>query len=257
MTIVQTSTALYTIASKEIGRFLRIWTQTLLPSVITMVMYLIIFGTFIGNRIHVVEHIDYIQFIIPGLIMMSVITNAYTNVVSSFYLGKFTRHIEELLVSPTPNYVILIGYTIGGVLRGLVVGILISIISLLFTKISLYNIPLTILFILLTSILFSLAGFLNSLFAKSFDDISLIPTFILTPLSYLGGVFYSIDLLPKFWQVVSRCNPILYMVNGFRYGFLGTSDVSVMAGLYILISCIAILFITNLILLRRGFGIKT
>ena len=257
MTLHQTYTALYTIAGKEIGRFLRIWTQTLLPSVITMVMYLIIFGTFIGDRIHVVEDIAYIQFIVPGLIMMSVITNSYTNVVSSFYLGKFTRHVEELLVSPTPNYIILIGYVLGGVLRGLIVGILISLISLFFTKLTVHNMTLMILFILLTAILFSLAGFMNSLFAKSFDDISLIPTFVLTPLSYLGGVFYSIDLLPQFWQIVSRCNPILYMVNGFRYGFLGTSDVNVMLGLYILIICIVILFVLNLIFLRRGIGIKT
>ncbi|ODS23513.1 ABC transporter permease [Candidatus Endobugula sertula] len=227
MSFAEQWVAFCTILRKEIVRFIRIWVQTLLPPVITMGLYFVIFGTLIGSRIGQMDGFSYMEFVVPGLIMMSVITNSYGNVVSSFFSVKFQRSIEEILVSPTPNYIILLGYVSGGVCRGLLVGIIVTLVSLLFTRLSIYSLPITIGIVLMTSVVFALAGFLNAIFARSFDDISIIPTFILTPLIYLGGVFYSMSLLPEFWQFVSKLNPLLYMVNAFRYGILGVSDINV------------------------------
>ena len=256
MTLSEKYTAFTTIFRKEVVRFTRIWVQSLLPPVVTMFLYFIIFGKFIGSQISDISGYSYMEFIVPGLVMMSVITNSYSNVVSSFFSTKFQHSVEELLVSPTPNYVIILGYVCGGMARGILVGILVTITSLIFVPLKLHNIGFVILYISLTSILFSLAGLMNAIFAKKFDDITIIPTFVLTPLIYLGGVFYSISLLPSFWQEVSKLNPILYMVNGFRFGFLGMTDVNVFFGLTISIIFIFILFFAILYLLKKGVGLK-
>ena len=249
--------ALRTIATKEILRFARIWIQTILPPVITMALYFIIFGNLIGPRIGQMDGFDYMEFIIPGLIMMAVITNSYSNVVSSFYGSKFQRHIEEMIISPTPNYIILVGYVLGGVTRGLSVGVAVTLVSLVFHPLNIHNLAVILSMILLTAILFSLAGLINGVYARSFDDISIIPTFVLTPLTYLGGIFYSISMLPGFWQTMSLGNPILYMVNAFRYGFLGASDISLAASYAISIGFIVVLYLFSLYLLRKGHGIRT
>jgi len=249
--------ALKAIAIKEVLRFSRIWIQTVLPPVITTALYFIIFGNLIGPRIGEMDGFGYMEFIIPGLIMMAVITNSYANVVSSFYGSKFQRHIEEMLVSPVPNYIILIGYISGGVARGLTVGVAVTIVSLIFHPLNIHSLWVMLSMIILTAILFSLAGLINGVYAKSFDDISIVPTFILTPLTYLGGVFYSISMLPEFWQQLSLANPILYMVNAFRYGFLGTSDISLTTSYAISIAFIVVLYLFSLHLLRKGHGIRT
>jgi len=219
--------AFSSILRREIRRFLRIWTQTLLPPVITTSLYFVIFGSLIGSRIGEMGGFDYMQFVVPGLIMMSVITSAYNNVVSSFFGSKFQHNIEELLVSPTPNYIILTGYVMGGVARGILVGLIVTLVSLAFTDMKIYNLGIMVTIVLLTAVLFAIAGFINAVYANNFDDISIIPTFVLTPLIYLGGVFYSIDLLPDFWADVSKLNPILYVINVFRYGALGVSDIDI------------------------------
>ena len=244
--------AFTTILRKEIKRFSRIWVQTLLPPVITMALYFVIFGKLIGSRIGNMGEFSYIQFVAPGLIMMAVLTNAYSNVVSSFFSAKFQRSIEEVLVSPTPNYVILLGYTMGGVARGICVGVLVTVMSLIFTDLHMHSWFITLAIVLLTSMLFSLAGFINAVYANTFDDVSIVPTFILTPLTYLGGVFYSIALLPEFWQNVSRLNPILHMVNAFRYGILGISDVNITYALLGLLAGVVVLFAISLRLLKTG-----
>jgi len=249
--------ALQAISTKEVRRFTRIWVQTVLPPVITTALYFIIFGNLIGPRIGKMNGFDYMEFIIPGLIMMSVITNSYANVVSSFYGSKFQRHIEEMLISPVPNYIILLGYVSGGVTRGLLVGIAVTGVSLVFNPLNIHSIAVMLSMIVLTSILFSLAGLINGVFANSFDDISIIPTFVLTPLTYLGGIFYSISMLPEFWQDVSLVNPILYMVNAFRFGFLGVSDISLWVSYLISIGFIVVLYLFCLHLLRTGYGIRT
>lgn len=248
--------AFITIVRKEIRRFTRIWAQTLLPPAITMTLYFIIFGNLIGSRIGEMGGFNYMEFIVPGLIMMSVITNSYGNVVSSFFSTKFQRNIEELLVSPTPNWVILSGYVLGGVSRGLAVGLIVTLLSLFFTKLQIHSFWVTIATVMMTSVLFSLGGFINAIFANSFDDISIIPTFILTPLTYLGGVFYSIQLLPEFWQAVSQLNPILYMVNTFRYGILGVSDINIGFAFTVIILFNLALFTIALKLLNMGKGIR-
>ena len=248
--------AFLTIVTKEVRRFTRIWTQTLLPPVITMVLYFVIFGELIGRRIGKMDGFDYAQFVAPGLIMMSLITNSYSNVVSSFFGNKFSKCIEELLVSPTPTYVILAGYVIGGVARGLAVGFIVSLVSLFFTEIHIHNLLLVILTVFLTSVMFALAGLVNGVFAKNFDDVNLIPTFVLTPLTYLGGIFYSISMLPEFWQGVSRVNPILYMVNAFRYGFLGVSDISVGYALAMIMLFIVVLATYAMHLLSKGKNLR-
>ena len=242
---------------KEIQRFTRIWVQTLVPPAITMALYFVIFGALIGSRIGEMGGFSYMEFVVPGLIMMSVLTNSYSNVVSSFYSAKFQHSIEELLVSPTPNYVILAGYISGGVCRGLAVGLIVTLLSLFFTKLQIHNLPVTLLIVLLTSILFSLMGLINAVFANSFDDISIVPTFVLTPLTYLGGVFYSIDLLSEFWQGVSKLNPILYVVNTFRYGVLGVSDINVGVALVGVFGFIVLLFGLSLWLLNNGKRLRS
>jgi ABC-2 type transport system permease protein len=249
--------SLKSIARKEIIRIFRIWVQTLVPPVITMTLYFIIFGSFIGSQLRDIDGYDYMAFIAPGLIMMSIITNSYTNTVSSFFSTKFQRNIEELLVSPTPNWVIVLGYVTGGMCRGLSVGILVSLVSLAFVRLPIHSIFYTLLFAVLTSFVFALAGMVNGIFAKKFDDISIIPTFVITPLTYLGGVFYSLSLLPEFWQLVSKANPIIYMIGGFRYGFLGITDINVWLGVAMLLMFSVLLFSVNLYLLHKGYGIRT
>lgn len=245
-----------TIIRKEVVRVLRIWVQTIVPPAITMTLYFIIFGNLIGRRIGSMDGFDYMQYIAPGLIMMSVITNSYGNVVSSFFGAKFGRHIEEMLVAPMSYATIIIGHVAGGVLRGLLVGLLVTIIALFFTRLGVAHPLIMISIVLLSSIVFSLAGFINAVFARKFDDISIVPTFVLTPLTYLGGVFYSISLLPEFWQNVSKANPILYMVNAFRYGILGTSDISIGHAYFILVVFVVVLFSACMFLMRRGIGIR-
>lgn len=249
--------ALVTIVVREIRRFMRIWMQTLLPPAISTGLYFVIFGALIGSRIGKMGGYNYMEFIVPGLVMMAVITNSYSNVVSSFYNTKFQRSIEEMLVSPTPNYIILLGYILGGTVRGLMVGGMVIALSLFFTHLQVYNAMITLMVVVMTAVLFSLGGFINAIFAESFDDISIVPTFVLTPLTYLGGVFYSIELLPEFWRQASLLNPILYMVNSFRYGILGVSDVSIGWALGMIMLCIVVLSLLALSLLNRGVGIRS
>ncbi len=250
------SIAYLTIARKEILRFSRIWIQTIVPPVIMVALYFIIFGNLIGARIGRMDGMPYIDFIMPGLIMMAIITNSYSNVVSSFFSAKFSRHIEEMLVSPIPNLVILLGFLTGGIARGLSVGLAVTLVSLFFTSFQVHHPLMVIGVAFLTSLLFSLAGLINGVFAKSFDDVSIVPTFVLTPLIYLGGIFYSIQLLPPFWQQVSLGNQILYMINSFRFGFLGVSDIAIGSALMVISAFIIVLFALALTLLNRGIGIR-
>jgi ABC-2 type transport system permease protein len=248
--------AFKTLVTKEFIRVIRIWVQTIVPPAITMTLYFIIFGSLIGRRIGSMDGYDYMQYIAPGLIMMAVITNSYGNVVSSFFGAKFARHIEEMLVAPMSNATIILGHVAGGVIRGLLVGGMVTIVALAFTKLQVQHPLITFSMVLLSSIIFSLAGFINAVFARKFDDISIIPTFVLTPLTYLGGVFYSISLLPEVWQKISLFNPILYMVNAFRYGILGTSDIEI-GHAYLIVALFVIgLFSVSLILLNRGVGTR-
>jgi len=246
-----------TIVRKEITRILRIWGQTIVPPAITMSLYFIIFGELIGRRIGEMGGFTYMQYIVPGLVIMSVITNSYGNMVSSFFGAKFGKHIEELLISPLPNWIILSGYVTGALARGLMVGVVVMGVSLLFTRIEVQHPLVMMSVLLLTAIVFALAGMVNAIFAQKFDDIAIIPTFILAPLTYLGGVFYSIALLPEFWQKVSSFNPILYMVNGFRYGMLGVSDVDLSLSYGVILTAGFILFFCCLYLLNKGIGMRT
>jgi ABC-2 type transport system permease protein len=246
-----------TLLRKEVNRILRIWTQTLLPPAITMTLYFIIFGNLIGSRIGEMDGFDYMSFIVPGLVMMAVITSSYGNMVSSFFGAKFAKHIEELLISPMPNWAILAGYVGGCLFRGLAVGVIVTGVSLFFTEIQMHNIWIVLSTVILTSVVFSLAGFINAAFATKFDDIAIIPTFILTPLTYLGGVFYSISLLPDFWQGVSKINPVLYMVNTFRYGFLGVSDINIYVAYSLIISFVVILGFFSWLILHKGWGLRS
>lgn len=246
-----------TIVIKEVNRILRIWAQTLVPPAITMTLYFVIFGNLIGSRIGEMDGFDYMLFIVPGLVMMSVITNSYGNIVSSFFGAKFGKHVEELLISPLPNWVILAGYVTGGLARGLMVGVVVMAVSLFFTDLRVEHPWITVSVVFLTAILFSLAGMINAIFAKKFDDIAIIPTFVLTPLTYLGGVFYSIELLPDFWRAVSALNPILYMVNAFRYGMLGVSDVPIGLAYGLIFVFIGLLTGICLWLLERGVGLRS
>lgn len=245
-----------TILFKEIRRFLRIWVQTLLPSAITTSLYFVVFGALIGSQVGDIQGVRYMEYIVPGLVLMAVISNSYANVVSSFYGTKFQRHIEEMLVAPIPNWIILAGYLCGGVARGMLVGGLVMAVAFTFIDIHVRHPWITFSVFFLTAVLFSAAGFINAVFAKSFDDISIIPTFVLTPLIYLGGVFYSIDMLPNFWQQTSLLNPVLYMINVFRYGILGISDISIAAGYLVIVAFIAATIGFSLFLLARGVGIK-
>lgn len=257
MNIKNNWVAFYTLLRKEVVRFMRIWTQTLLPPVINQSLYFIIFGSFIGSQVSSINGVSYMAFIVPGLVMMGVINSSFSNVVSSFFGSKFQKNIEELLVSPTPNWVIVAGYAAGGVLRGILVGIIVFIVSVFFTQPQIYSFPLIILFIALTSLVFSLGGLMNGIFANKFDDIGIFTTFILTPLTYFGGVFYSIKSLPVFWQTVSKLNPILYMIDGFRYGFYGVADVNIFISIGVLLTFTIVLLFANLHLLNKGTGLKT
>ncbi len=257
MNSFQKYTALSTIVRKEVVRFTRIWTQTLLPPVISQTLYFVIFGKFIGSQVSALQGISYMSFIIPGLVMMTVINNAFANSVSSFFSAKFQRSIEELLVSSAPPWVIIAGYTAGGILRGILCGGLVFLVSMFFERPVVEHIGIVVLFVVLTSIVFSLAGVTNGMFAKKFDDVAIFPTFVLTPLTYFGGVFYSIHSLPDVWQKLSYLNPILYMVNGFRYGFYGISDVSVLASLLMLVGFALGLTMLNLYLFKKGSGLRS
>ncbi|SED98918.1 ABC transporter permease [Pseudomonas coleopterorum] len=249
--------ALQTIIYREVRRFTRIWPQTLLPPAITMVLYFVIFGNLIGKQIGGMGGFSYMEYIVPGLIMMSVITNSYGNVVSSFFGAKFQRSIEELMVSPLSPHTILVGYVAGGVLRGLMVGIIVTVLSLFFTDLQVHHLGITVLVVLLTATIFSMLGFINAVFARNFDDISIVPTFVLTPLTYLGGVFYSISLLPPFWQTVSLANPVLHMVNAFRYGILGVSDISIGVAVAFMLVATVGLYFACVKLLVSGRGMRS
>jgi ABC-2 type transport system permease protein len=256
MKLTEQYAALKTIVIKEILRFSRIWIQTLVPPAITMGLYFIIFGNLIGSQINDVSGYSYMDYIVPGVILMSIISNAYANVVSSFYMSKFSHFVEEMLVSPMPNYLILIGYVTGGVARSLIVGAVVTAVAMLFTPIKVHDAWVVLTVVLLTATLFSLAGFVNAIYAKSFDDISIIPTFVLTPLIYLGGIFYSIDMLPEFWQGISLANPILYMINAMRFGMLGISDIDVGLAIGIIFLFVIALFSFCIYLLHKGIGLR-
>ncbi|MFV8429238.1 ABC transporter permease [Vibrio owensii] len=250
-------TAFCSLLTKEINRFTRIWVQTLVPPAITMTLYFIIFGSLIGSRIGEMNGFSYMEYIVPGLIMMSVITNSYSNVASSFFSSKFQRNIEELLVAPVPNYIIILGFVMGGVVRGLLVGTIVTFVSLFFVDLQVDHWGIIIATVFMTSIVFSLGGLINAVYARTFDDISIIPTFVLTPLTYLGGVFYSISLLPEFWQGVSKLNPIVYMVNAFRYGFLGVSDVGIVTSFSVLTVFVIALYAVAHYLVTKGVGLRS
>ncbi len=250
-------TAYRTIVTKEFRRFIRIWVQTVLPPVITTTLYFLIFGKLMGERIGTMAGTPYMDYIVPGVILMAVINNSYANVVSSVFSAKIQKYIEELLVAPLPNSLILLGYVSGGVMRGLTVGVAVSAVSLIFTDFQLTHPLVAFGVVILTSMLFSIGGFINAIFARTFDDISLIPTFVLTPLTYLGGIFYSIELLPEFWQTASLANPILYMINAFRYGVLGVADIQPLTAFALILLFLGSLFLFALYLLNRGIGIRT
>ena len=250
-------TAFRTILTKEFLRFIRIWVQTVLPPAVTMTLYFIIFGKLIGERIGEMDGLAYIDFIVPGLVLMSVITNSYANVVSSFFSAKFQRHVEELLVSPVPDWIILAGYVSGGIARGVIVGVVVTAVAMFFTDVRIHSLPVTLAVFVLTSALFAIGGFINAVYARTFDDISIVPTFILTPLTYLGGVFYSIQLLPELWQQASLANPVLYMINAFRYGVLGVSDIALPTAFGLILAFTVALAAFALWLLKRGVGVKT
>ncbi|MGC9456945.1 MAG: ABC transporter permease [Halothiobacillaceae bacterium] len=248
--------AFYTLLVKEVLRFTRIWVQTVLPPMIMTALYFVIFGHLIGPRVGEVDGVAYIDYLVPGLILMSVITQSYANVVSSFFSAKFGKNIEELLVSPMPHALIIIGYVAGGMARGLAVGFAVTVVALAFADLQVHSVPWLLLFALLTSVMFSLGGLINGVYATHFDHISIVPTFVLTPLTYLGGVFYSIHMLSDFWLTVSLFNPVLYIVNGFRYAMLGISDVNVLGGVGILVAGIVVLFAYAMWLFRHGVGLR-
>ncbi|EUJ46617.1 ABC transporter permease [Paenilisteria rocourtiae] len=250
-------TALKSLAVKETNRYMRIWIQTLVPPVITTSLYFVIFGNLIGSRVGQVGGFSYMEFIVPGLIMMSVITSSYSNVSSSFFSQKFQKNIEEILIAPVPTHVIIWGFLLGGIGRSILVGALVTLVSLFFVPLAVHSWLLVVLTLLMTAILFSLAGLLNGIFAQSFDDVSIIPTFVLQPLTYLGGVFYAISMLPPFWQAISKANPIVYMISGFRFGFLGTTDISVMWSIAILILFIVVLYAICWYLIDKGRGLRS
>lgn len=256
MTLQQQWVAFNTIVTKEVMRFVRIWVQTVLPAMITMGLYFVIFGNLIGSQLAPIQGFNYIDYIVPGIILMAIINNSYANVVSSFFSAKFQRHIEEMLISPMPNYLILLGFVGGGLMRGLVVGAAVTVVAAVFANMHVHNLAVILIVVILTSVLFALGGLINAMYAKTFDDISIIPTFVLTPLTYLGGIFYSVNMLPEFWQHVSLVNPILYMINAMRYGMLGVSDIDVRLALAIVVGFVVALYVFALYLLRSGIGIR-
>ncbi len=249
-------TGLKTIVIREFGRITRIWAQTIVPSAVTSALYFVIFGSLIGKRVGLMDGVPYMQYIAPGLIMMAVITNSYGNVVSSFFGAKFGKHVEEMLVAPLPNWIIVLGYVGGGLVRGMLVGGAVTVVSLIFTSLHVHHALVIFAAVVLTSVVFALGGFINALFAKNFDQVNWIPTFVLTPLTYFGGVFYSISLLPEWAQKISHANPILHMVNAFRYGFLGTSDVNVYMAFAIMLSSALVLFTVAVYFMNRGTGMR-
>jgi ABC-2 type transport system permease protein len=249
-------TGFKTIIIREFGRIIRIWAQTIVPSAVTSALYFVIFGSLIGQRVGLMDGVPYMQYIAPGLIMMAVITNSYGNVVSSFFGAKFGKHVEEMLVAPLPNWIIVAGYVGGGLVRGLLVGSAVTIVSLVFTRLQVHHALVIFAAVVLTSIVFALGGFINALFAKNFDQVNWIPTFVLTPLTYFGGVFYSISLLPEWARHVSYANPILHMVNAFRYGFFGTSDVNIYIAFAIMAAFAVSLFTVAVYFMNRGTGMR-
>ncbi len=249
--------AYLTIVRKELKRFLSVWGQSLLPSGVTTTLYFLVFGSFLGEKIGKINDIEYITFIAPGLIMMSIITNSYSNTSFSFYVGKLQKSIEELLVSPVPNWIKLLGYVTGGIARGMITGLIVFFVSLFFIDLSIFNIWIIFGFFLLSSSIFSLIGLINGVYAKSFDGINIVPAFVLTPLIYLGGVFYSVQSLPETWQKISEFNPLFYIINGFRYGFTGVSDIDIKYSFLILVILIIILSIIALTLIKKGIGVKS
>ncbi|MBD8897757.1 ABC transporter permease [Rhodanobacter sp. DHG33] len=250
--------ALNTVTRREIVRILRIWTQTLIPPVITVTLYYVIFGKLVGSRIGSIDGgFSYMEYIVPGLVMMNIITSSYANISSSFFGAKFQRSVEEMLVSPMPHWIMLLGYVLGAMTRGLIVGALVLLVALFFTHLHLIHPLMVLLSVLLGSAIFSLTGFINAIYARKFDDVALVPTFVLTPLTYLGGVFYSVKMLPEPWQSISRANPILYMVNAFRYGVLGISDVQVGVAIVVMIGFVLMLTAFALYLLKRGVGLRS
>ena len=246
-----------TLVYKEFLRFIRIWIQTVLPAAITTGLYFVIFGELIGSQLSDIDGFSYMDYIVPGIILMSIISNSYANVVSSFYGAKFQHHVEEMLVSPMPNYLILLGFIAGGLMRGLIVGTVVTLVASCFTVLAAYNIWIVLCVAVLTSVLFALGGFVNAIYANSFDDIAIIPNFVLTPLTYLGGIFYSVNMLPEFWQQVSYLNPILYMINAMRYGMLGVSDIDIVTAFSIILLFLVVLFSFSLYLLHKGIGIRS
>jgi ABC-2 type transport system permease protein len=247
----------YTIARTEITRFFRVWSQTLLAPVVTTTLYYVIFGKFIGSQVAPIAGFTYIQYIVPGLVMMTVIMSSFQNTVSSFFMAKMMKFLEELLVAPVHPIIVVAGYVMGGVARGLVTGLIVLLVALFFTHLSIFNLGLLLMFVLLTSIFFSLFGLVVAIYAKNFDAVSIIPNFVLTPLTYLGGVFYSISMLPVFWQKVSHANPVFYMINGFRYGFLGVNDTSIwVSGVVLIVMCTGALLYT-LYLFQSGRALRT
>jgi ABC-2 type transport system permease protein len=256
---MQKWTSFYTIVRKDVIRIFRIWPQTLLPSVVTSVLYFLVFGTVLGSRIGEMQGVDYMTFVVPGLVMLGVVTTSYANTSFTFFSSKFfARSIDEILVSPTPPWLLIAGFTAGGVVRGMLVGLSVLLVSLFFTGLSLsiHSLEVIFIFALLTSLIFSLAGLVNGIYAKSIDGINIVPTFVLTPLVYLGGIFYSVQSLPAWWQNITYANPLFYLVNGFRYGFLGITDVSLITSASMLVTFAAILVGINWYLVRTGLGLK-
>lgn len=249
-------TSYYTIVRKEVVRLFRIWTQTFLPPVITTSLYFLIFGKFIGSQVKAIDGVSYMQFIVPGLVMMAVIMQSFMNSAFTFYMAKFQRTLEEVAVSPTPYIIVILGHVSAAVLRGMITAIVILLVALFFTPLHVHSFALTFLFIFLSALLFSLAGLINGVFANSFDTVQIFPTFVLTPLTYLGGVFYSVHLLPPFWQAVSYANPIVYMINGFRYGLLGVSDTSVFASFAVLAVLVVMMIGANWYIFKTGRGLR-
>jgi len=257
LSLKQQAIAFQTILTKEIARFMRIWSQTILPPVITMTLYFIIFGKLIGSQIGHVQGYSYMQYIVPGLTMMAIVTNSYSNTTSSFFLAKFTKSVEDMLVSPMPNYIIMLGFMLGGTLRGLMVGISVILVSLFFTHLHIAHLGMVIVMALLSSMVFSLGGIINGIFAKNFDDIAFIPTFVITPLTYLGGVFYSIDQLHGFWRTLSIFNPIMEIVDTFKFGILGVSEVNIYFGFSLVFILFIVLIIWCLRLMDKGIGLRS
>lgn len=257
MTPTQTLTAYYTIIRKDVVRMFRIWPQTFLPSAVTSSLYFLIFGSFLGSKIGLVHGVPYIMFVVPGLVMLAVVTNAYANTSFVMFSAKFFgRSIDEILVSPTPAWVLVAGYVTGGMVRGVLVGLVVLLVALFFTQLVVHSVFIVVLFLILTSLVFSLAGLVNGVYAKSIDGINIVPTFVLTPLVYLGGVFYSAEALPGFWGVLTKLDPIFYIINGFRYGFLGVSDVPLVHSVGLLLALTLVLVVTGIYLIQKGLGLK-